>query len=246
MAYVEAELDENSMVVQKAEAEETILDAVSIPIPEKKKCAGEEKKYRIFMKQANGLCIKWMLHTLGQLGFFQTKKEEVSFTQLLEKGNIAENQRESVKRWISVLVKEGMLEYKGETVTRTEKMYIQEEAFLAGSIDDYMKVLTPYMIPMLTGTLSPLECFYEKEKELAPNRILQRIPGQQEHREMLLGILRGIREKTQKNPIHILELGTRDADLTSAMFAELKNSAATYTYVDSSKYFLEEVREKES
>ena len=97
---------------------------------------------------------------------------------------------------------------------------------------------------MVTGNEVPLDVFYQKEPALAPNMLLRRIPGCEETVERLVQGLRLLAEERRKEPLQIIEIGTRDTAITRQFLNALEDVSAAYTYADSSKYFLQEA-EKE-
>ena len=58
------------------------------------------------------------------------------------------------------------------------------------------------------------------------------------------GRLRLLAEERRKEPLQIIEIGTRDTAITRQFLNALEDVSVAYTYADSSKYFLQEA-EKE-
>ena len=86
-------------------------------------------------------------------------------------------QKATVSRWLETLKKENILQ-KG-----LKEANLEVGAFgLSEAVDTYFEKLQPYLEAILTGKEKPLEVFYQKEADLAPNRLLSRIPG---HSEMI-------------------------------------------------------------
>ena len=114
----------------------------------------------------------------------------------------------------------------------------------AGDTETYFNKLKPYLKHMVTGNEVPLDVFYQKEPALAPNMLLRRIPGCEETVERLVQGLRLLAEERRKEPLQIIEIGTRDTAITRQFLNALEDVSVAYTYADSSKYFLQEA-EKE-
>lgn len=74
--------------------------------------------------------------------------------------------------------------------------------------------------------------------------LLRRIPGCEETVERLVQGLRLLAEERRKEPLQIIEIGTRDTAITRQFLNALEDVSVAYTYADSSKYFLQEA-EKE-
>lgn len=183
-----------------------------------------------------------MLETLIELGVFVSEKEVLSQKEIFEKGSITETQKNTVARWLEILKKEGILREEDGRLSRTGKEVAVPEK--AGDAETYFKKLKPYLKHMVTGNEVPLDVFYQKDSALAPNMLLRRIPGYEETVERLVQELKLLIEGRRKEPLQIIEIGTRDAAITRQILNVLEDVSVAYTYVDSSKYFLQEA-EKE-
>lgn len=204
----------------------------------------QERKteYKNFLAYADQRCVQLMLETLIELGVFVSEKEVLSQKEIFEKGNITEIQKNTVARWLEILKKEGILKEEDGRLSRTGKEVAVPEK--AGDAETYFKKLKPYLKHMVTGNEVPLDVFYQKEPALAPNMLLRRIPGCEETVERLVRGLRLLAEERRKEPLQIIEIGTRDTAITRQFLNALEDVSVAYTYADSSKYFLQEA-EKE-
>ena len=204
----------------------------------------QERKtaYKNFLAYADQRCVQLMLETLIELGIFVSEKEVLSQKEIFEKGSITETQKNTVARWLEILKKEGILREEDGRLSRTGKEVAVPEK--AGDAETYFKKLKPYLKHMVTGNEVPLDVFYQKDSALAPNMLLRRIPGYEETVERLVQELKLLIEGRRKEPLQIIEIGTRDAAITRQILNVLEDVSVAYTYVDSSKYFLQEA-EKE-
>lgn len=204
----------------------------------------QERKtaYKNFLAYADQRCVQLMLETLIELGVFVSEKEVLSQKEIFEKGSITETQKNTVARWLEILKKEGILREEDGRLSRTGKEVAVPEK--AGDAETYFKKLKPYLKHMVTGNEVPLDVFYQKEPALAPNMLLRRIPGCEETVERLVQGLRLLAEERRKEPLQIIEIGTRDTAITRQFLNALEDVSVAYTYADSSKYFLQEA-EKE-
>lgn len=204
----------------------------------------QERKtaYKNFLAYADQRCVQLMLETLIELGVFVSEKEVLSQKEIFEKGSITETQKNTVARWLEILKKEGILREEDGRLSRTGKKVAVPEK--AGDAETYFKKLKPYLKHMVTGNEVPLDVFYQKEPALAPNMLLRRIPGCEETVERLVQGLRLLTEERRKEPLQIIEIGTRDTATTRQFLNALEDVSVAYTYADSSKYFLQEA-EKE-
>ena len=153
---------------------------------------------------------------------------------------IVAEQKATVSRWLEILKKESILQKGLKEINLEVKPFGLPEAVEA--VDTYFEKLQPYLEAMLIGKEKALEVFYQKETDLAPNRLLSRIPGHSETIRELTEILEKLEEVPHNVPLQILEIGTRDADITREILHALEGGTVAYTYADSSKYFLEEAR----
>ena len=204
----------------------------------------QERKtaYKNFLAYADQRCVQLMLETLIELGVFVSEKEVLSQKEIFEKGSITETQKNTVARWLEILKKEGILREEDGRLSRTGKEVAVPEK--AGDTETYFNKLKPYLKHMVTGNEVPLDVFYQKEPALAPNMLLRRIPGCEETVERLVQGLRLLAEERRKEPLQIIEIGTRDTAITRQFLNALEDVSVAYTYADSSKYFLQEA-EKE-
>ncbi len=111
----------------------------------------------------------------------------------------------------------------------------------AGDTETYFNKLKPYLKHMVTGNEVPLDVFYQKEPAFGIS-LLRRIPGCEETVERLVQGLRLLAEERRKEPLQIIEIGTRDTAITRQFLNALEDVSVAYTYADSSKYFLQEAR----
>ncbi len=202
--------------------------------------AEKDEQYKKFLAYADKRCLKLILATLEQIGLLSRQANgdivEVPATENI----IAVEQRATVLRWLEILKKEGVLQKKCEETNLGAEYAGLSEAVV--SVDAYFEKLQPYLEAMLTGKENPLEVFYQKETDLAPNRLLGMIPGNHETIQELSEALKELAKNCQKAPLQILEIGTRDIEITRELIHALQDVTVAYTYVDSSKYFLEEAR----
>lgn len=202
--------------------------------------AEREAQYETFLAYADQKCIRLMSVTLEQIGLlFHQTNGGFAVVPAAENKIVAE-QKATVLRWLEILKKESILQ-KGfeETNLGVEQVGLSEAV---EDVDTYFEKLQPYLEAMLTGKEKPLEVFYQKEKDLAPNRLLGKIPGHYETIRELAEALKKLAETPQKSPLQILEIGTRDVETTKEILRALEDGTVAYTYADSSKYFLEEAR----
>ncbi|WP_367183493.1 amino acid adenylation domain-containing protein, partial [Sporosarcina sp.] len=247
VAYIEAEQKEGSEVTEWKygdgsldpawkKMKESVSDWATLAD------AKQEQRYEKFLAYADRKCLQLMLATLEQIGIL-FRQTSGGFARVPAAENkIVVEQKATVSRWLEILNEEGILqEEKEEKNLGTEHAGLLE---VEESMDAYFGKLQPYLEAMLTGKEKSLEVFYQKEADLAPNRLLSRIPGHHETIRELSEALKELAENRQKAPLQILEIGTRDTEITRELLCALEDVTVAYTYADSSKYFLEEARQE--
>lgn len=241
-AYIEAEKKEDSGVTDWKYGDSSLDSAwkkMKESVSNWAMLSDTEKKaqYDTFLSYADQKCLYLMLTELERIGLLSCQNNG-SFTVVPSAENkIVAEQKATVSRWLETLKKENILQ-KG-----LKEANLEVGAFgLSEAVDTYFEKLQPYLEAILTGKEKPLEVFYQKEADLAPNRLLSRIPGHSEMIRELTKALKKLEEAPHKAPLQILEIGTRDADITRELLHTLEGRTVAYTYADSSKYFLEEAR----
>lgn len=241
-AYIEAEKKENSGVTDWKygdsfldsawkKMKESVSDWMTLSDAEK------NAQYETFLVYADQKCLHLMLTELERIGLLSRQTNGGFAVVPAAENKIVAEQKVTVSRWLEILKKESILQ-KG-----LKEINIEVKTFgLPEAVDIYFEKLQPYLEAMLIGKEKPLEVFYQKEADLAPNRLLSRIPGHSETIRELTEILEKLEEVPHNVPLQILEIGTRDADITKEILHALEGGTVAYTYADSSKYFLEEAR----
>lgn len=244
-AYIEAEKKENSGVTDWKygdsfldsawkKMKESVSDWMTLSDAEK------NAQYETFLAYADQKCLHLMLTELERIGLLSRQTNGGFAVVPAAENKIVAEQKVTVSRWLEILKKESILQKGLKEINIEVKTFGLPEAVEA--VDIYFEKLQPYLEAMLIGKEKPLEVFYQKEADLAPNRLLSRIPGHSETIRELTEILEKLEEVPHNVPLQILEIGTRDADITKEILHALEGGTVAYTYADSSKYFLEEAR----
>ncbi|CUO17593.1 Phenyloxazoline synthase MbtB [[Eubacterium] contortum] len=244
-AYIEAEKKENSGVTDWKygdsfldsawkKMKESVSDWMTLSDAEK------NAQYETFLAYADQKCLHLMLTELERIGLLSRQTNGGFAVVPAAENKIVAEQKATVSRWLEILKKESILQKGLKEINLEVKPFGLPEAVEA--VDTYFEKLQPYLEAMLIGKEKPLEVFYQKEADLAPNRLLSRIPGHSETIRELTEILEKLEEVPHNVPLQILEIGTRDADITREILHALEGGTVAYTYADSSKYFLEEAR----
>lgn len=183
-----------------------------------------------------------MLDTLDELEIFSKAQYSSDDGKIQLPIEIDKEQKETILRWINDLLKEGIVREEQERIIKTGKKIELSECVY--EVYDYFRQLKPCLQKILTGEENALDVFYEKNQELAPNRLISKIPGNDEIIMMLLRILEILTVSNKGNTVQILEIGTRDESITRKILENLKETNIVYTYTDTSQYFLQEIKTK--
>ena len=202
----------------------------------------KEKAYQKFMTYGNTYCIQLMLDTLDELEIFSKAQYSSDDGKIQLPIEIDKEQKETILRWVNDLLKEGIVREEQERIIKTGKKIELSECVY--EVYDYFRQLKPCLQKILTGEENALDVFYEKNQELDPNRLISKIPGNDEIIMMLLRILEILTVSNKGNTVQILEIGTRDESITRKILENLKETNIVYTYTDTSQYFLQEIKTK--
>lgn len=243
VAYIGAELKEESGVTSWEYGKDSFgsgWERVRELISAWEILSDEESSYQEFLSYADRRSLQIMLETLKKTGILALESGEYVVDEISSEKKITTEQKNTVLRWLEALKIEGTLKEDKEkqifTVQNVGTTEIIERA------ETYFRQLQPHLENMLTGKEEPLEVFYEKEPDLAPNRLLGRIPGHYETIKELAHALKELTAEHQGAPLQILEIDTRDTEITKILLSKLENVNVVYTYTDSSKYFLQEAQ----
>lgn len=205
----------------------------------------KNKEFEAVLKYGNQKSCELILETLKSLGVFRNGETSYTYDEILSLGKISKNQQETVKKWLSDLVEDKMLEKRDEAYTllpkEGRKTIIKTNT--GKKINSYLENLKGYMPDLISGKKNPVEVFYAEGQKLAPNDLLLLLPGAKDIMEELVSRLKMVVESIKaERTIRVLEIGTRDIKLTKTIVASLANMDIAYTYADSSLFFINEAK----
>lgn len=245
VAYIGATLEKDSGVVSCikgkdifGETWEQVTEVTSKWNPEREM----EEAYKKFIAYGNQCCIQTMLAVLEEMEIITSDKSSCSKDEILSDVSIDQTQKQTIIRWLDVLLKENFLRDEKGKLIRTDKQIDFSEN--VAEVNEYLQKLKPYIKKIVTGQESPLDVFYEKDPTLAPAKLISRVPGHEKIGEILDFILKQLCRIDTKEPIQILEIGTRDSRMTKKLANQSENTSIVYTYADTSKYFLQEMKDE--
>lgn len=153
--------------------------------------AEKNAQYDTFLAYADQKCLRLMLTELERIGLLSRQTNGGFAVVPAAENKIVAEQKATVSRWLEILKKESILQ-KGlkEINLEVEPFGLPEAVEAVEAVDTYFEKLQPYLEAMIIGKEKPLEVFYQKEADLAPNRLLARIPGHSETIRELTEILK--------------------------------------------------------
>ncbi|MGC4019655.1 MAG: amino acid adenylation domain-containing protein [Muricomes sp.] len=244
-ACVEAELSEESDIAKKVAVKKRFQnewDSLSKHVEEWSPDKLLTEEYERFLLYANTKSLQMMIQVFQTIGVFSSEEDSYTLPEILMKFGIDESQKNIITRWLNILSGEGILKEEQNRFQYTAKEIMPQGVI--EEIDSYMQELEPHLTKILSGEERALEVFYQTNPLLAPNMLLRKIPGHAAHVEQLLHCLKILSADKTETPLRILEIGTRDFDITNKILSTLEDAGTTYTYADSSKYFLDIARKE--
>ncbi|HBM4422416.1 TPA: condensation domain-containing protein [Enterococcus faecium] len=92
------------------------------------------------------------------------------------------------------------------------------------------------LIKILSGEKDPIEAFYSDPNKSYMSKFTEELLGYKESINSIINSIKAYARLNNKKNIKILEYGTRNSELTTTIFKELKEFVSDYIYVDSSIY----------
>ena len=89
----------------------------------------------------------------------------------------------------------------------------------------------------MSGKKDPIEAFYSDPNKSYMSKFTEELLGYEESINSIINSIKAYARLNNKKNIKILEYGTRNSELTTTIFKELKEFVSEYIYADSSIYF---------
>jgi amino acid adenylation domain-containing protein len=217
----------------------------------------EFQGYSAFMTAAEKLSIVYICRVLKNFGAFSGSREKHTLESLMEKCQIQPRYRKLFGRWLTTLVKEGLLKEEDDAFISSGSLpgYPSEELWQEIELNanwDQAQVLLRYLksscenhIPLLKGEIDPLELFFPEGSWDTAESIYKFNPEAQYHNAVVREILRPLVESwPEEKELRILEVGAGTGSTTASILPVLPPDGIIYTYTDLSDFFLTKAREK--
>ena len=160
-----------------------------------------------------------------------------SIVDIYNKIKDSKRNRFIIENWINKLLSLKYLEFKNEKYSlREDEIFINEDS-CNNEIGNYLKNLELELIKILSGEKDPIEAFYSDSNKSYMSKFTEELLGYEESINSIINSIKAYARLNNKKNIKILEYGTRNCELTTTIFKELKEFISEYIYVDSSIYF---------
>lgn len=221
-------------------AVEFYIDKKEVEIDFKKllKISEEKVEAQVDLRDdINAMTLDFLREALEQSGI--SFERTISFEEIVNAGQISDEMRSVVYRWLELLVKEKRIKkveenyIRTETFERKEKDTKEERPFY----DEVFKRLLEDVTGILTGDKNPIEVFYQEDSNVRPDVLAKHMIGYSATTERILNLIHNIARERKQKKLRILEIGCRDKDFTRAVLRQNKEQIVQYTYLENTIFF---------
>lgn len=202
------------------------------------KISDEKAEARIdFRDRINVRTLDFLRDVFEQSGISFERK--ISFQEIVRAGQISDEMRNVVYRWLELLV-------KSEKIAKIEDKYIRTENFERKKkdtnaelrfYDEVFNSLLADVTGILKGEKNPIELFYKADSNIRPDVLAKHMAGYSENRERTLKLIHNIAGERKQKKLRILEIGCRDKEFTRAVLTKNRERIAEYTYLENTIFF---------
>jgi len=217
-------------------------------------------EYSLFYKYLEEISIEYICYAFNSVGIFTKPDEEVSFSEIMERGKIDKRFENLILQWLETL-------YDNELLIATDKpAYINTENFLknnkaeslfleikknpvlSGLVEDinaYLQRIREYFRDIIQGETEVLERFFDDDNLISPERLSRMMPGTDVIDKTVGENLKKLCDKgTYSRPLKILETGARTGEATAALIPYLPEDKVVYIASDASLFFTDKMENK--
>lgn len=208
-----------------------------------KKCNYDTSDFNNELKYGEAKSCRVMLETLQELGVFK-EGEGYLYEDVVNICKIHSSQRHTISCWLKDLTNCGLIKEQNNLYSLSsdvEEVNFENNDNL-NKINSYISRLKPYLSELLQGVKEPIEVYYAENEELSPNNLLDQLSGIEGTTNVVINQVNNVINASNEK-IRILEIGTRDINITKIILESLKDKDIEYTYSDSSVFFINEARE---
>lgn len=213
-----------------------------------------------FWETVEDLSTVYICRALIDAGAFTEPGQAFGAATLVDACAIQSRYARLVERWLTLLESDGVLQRSGADrfvnprrlpVNPPDSRIAPELAHnarwqaYADKLVGYLERGRPHFVRLLRGEVDPLKLFFSDEPLLAPEYLIQLLPGADYINEMVREILALVLEQDAfPKPLRILEVGARTGAVTEVLLPMLPPEHTRYTYSDVSAFFTDRGREK--
>ncbi|MGG4460874.1 amino acid adenylation domain-containing protein [Brevibacillus porteri] len=200
------------------------------------------------------LAVRFIYRTLEMAGVKFEQNANYSLDDLMHSCGIQERYRGLVRQWIQTLEDEGLVRkdksdvYSITQANLTEWLEKSQVTQVSPAWEPHAQALLRYLekvndesVALLRGELDPLAHFFSEEFSLTPNDLMQTLPGAKHRDRAALALVERLvhrfGERSESEPIRVLEIGARSLTLTESLLAVLPADATHFTCTDTSTFF---------
>lgn len=203
--------------------------------------------YNEFIKNLNTLCLEFIISCFKDIGIdFSVASYSISDIQNIS--FISSKGKKIISRWIEILAKFKIIGLEGQVYRykKQEYLFADIENEKIKKISSYFLKIIPEVKYILSGEKMPLEVLYSRNLRFYD--ILKYFVGYDNLKRNILQTIERVNKYFKGKKIRVLELGTRDVEITSDIVKLLDRNISRYVYVDDSEFYrsdLKELLEKE-
>lgn len=187
-------------------------------------------------EKINNLVVKTIINVFKSFEL-DLANNSYSIVDIYNKIKDSKRNRFIIENWINKLLSLKYLEFKNEKYSfREDEIFINEDS-CNNEIGNYLKNLELELIKILSGEKDPIEAFYSDSNKSYMSKFTEELLGYEESINSIINSIKAYARLNNKKNIKILEYGTRNSELTTTIFKELKEFISEYIYADSSIYF---------
>jgi yersiniabactin nonribosomal peptide synthetase len=191
---------------------------------------------RSFERIADNTCIRFILGVFREQGVF-ADDTLYSGTEIFERLNVTDAKAPVITLWLNILTQKGFISNEGNE----HKLVNEAPTEVNTEIETYLERLKPYVTSILNGKASATEVFYDDALALSPTHLMKLLPNSERNCGQIVELASSVFAQLGKGA-KVLEMGTRDIQITEQLVQIAMNAGLDYTYADTSVYFESPIR----
>ncbi len=196
-----------------------------------------------FYQNLENISVDVVCKIFNAMGIF-SESSPISLDDIVSKYSIDTRYYHLVGNWLKVLSNKGLAVLENGLYTFKEKAY---KYAVVGGFDNEFNELNlifscslEVIVSVLQGKTNPLELFISSDAPLTPLFMSKFNITANCQYASVLKVVKAIQNVSKEQPLNIAEIGTRSGSFTEFISQNLDFSNTTYTYLDTSSYFIEQ------